>query len=975
MPTSRRVFGFFIILIFPHAKRATPVIAAAREMSDPFAARPPRDPGYYDGNEYDSLGETRGQKTHLFSVDIEGGSEAYVPSDSQVRRRETAPFVSSSADVSDVEDDNPTPPMGGGGAQGARRVTRAGIESFEYYPTDSEAYRTWLMKQPIYRNVDRWILFFAVGLGVGLMARVLYTGMDGLSDLKFDTLRDLLNRKQVFVAWLFSTTYSGALVFLASYPVAYFAPAAGGSGVPDVMAYLNGINVPKVFDLRTFIVKFTSTMCAVASGLPVGPEGPMIHLGATIAAGLSQGDTGALGFTTPRWITDGAVSFRRFRNDKDKRDFVTAGAACGVATAFGAPIGGLLFAYEEVASHWSPALAVLTFFACMTAMFTDKFLESAQRAFAESEGSFGTVTPEMSTVFQVNRNVSTHLLSVFPAALVGLLAGAFAAGFTHLNLMCIGLRKKYVGSNKMRQVLEPVLLVVLFSLITVVIPMWFPCTSSGCVDSRGAGGAGYPPGPPSPAPPPPGFFDESTGADVFCDGGSDHLHQIVEESIMTYTCASHSDVNGTAKDYNELATLLHVSGEDAIKHLLTRGTHREFGYGPLLVFLMLYAVFATVVAGSSLSSGLFVPMLVMGSALGRLVGLMLYDVAVGMGYSEQSLASGGLSTAWVDPGVFALLGAGAFMGGVTRLTVSLAVIVMEMSGEIHFLLPILLGITVAKWTADALAPPLYHALLHVKHAPFLPDDPPGAPGLHLHDVSQIMKKLPLTTLRERESVSNIRHAMKHTTHQGFPVVRKADGADFFVLAGSVSREHLRAVMKEVTGHAGTLAGGTTPLASGRNTGALKRRIAYEELDRMVLTPAERAARGFENNATSPLGVEMSSMIGGTVSITQSAAVNRETPDTTLDGLGLVDLRPYMNRSAARVPDTYSVARVYDMFRTLGLRHLMVVDDCNRVVGVVTRKELLDDWLDERLDHKGHNAAGFREQFADRELQHNGAHAL
>ena len=65
---------------------------------------------------------------------------------------------------------------------------------------------------------------------------------------------------------------------------------------------------------------------------------------------------------------------------------------------------------------------------------------------------------------------------------------------------------------------------------------------------------------------------------------------------------------------------------------------------------LLYSAFATVVAGSSLSSGLFVPMLVMGSALGRLVGLMLYDVAVGMGYSEASLASGGLSTAGVDPG-------------------------------------------------------------------------------------------------------------------------------------------------------------------------------------------------------------------------------------------------------------------------------------------------------------------------------------
>ena len=104
----------------------------------------------------------------------------------------------------------------------------------------------------------------------------------------------------------------------------------------------------------------------------------MIHLGAMMGAGLSQGDSATLGFTTPCAQSGGWLGFRRFRNDKDKRDFITAGAACGVATAFGAPIGGLLFAYEEVASHWRPSLAVLTFFACMTAMFTDKFLESFQ---------------------------------------------------------------------------------------------------------------------------------------------------------------------------------------------------------------------------------------------------------------------------------------------------------------------------------------------------------------------------------------------------------------------------------------------------------------------------------------------------------------------------------------------------------------------------------------------------------------------
>ena len=60
-----------------------------------------------------------------------------------------------------------------------------------------------------------------------------------------------------------------------------------------------------------------------------------------------------------------------------------------------------------------------------------------------------------------------------------------------------------------------------------------------------------------------------------------------------------------------------------------------------------------------------------------------------------------------------------------------------------------------------------------------------------------------------------------------------------------------------------------------------------------------------------------------------------------------------------MPNTYSVARVYDMFRSLGFRHLVVVDECNRVVGIVTRKELLDEWLDERLDHLGRDAMGFR----------------
>ena len=67
-----------------------------------------------------------------------------------------------------------------------------------------------------------------------------------------------------------------------------------------------------------------------------------------VGRGVSQMRSRTLGCATPL--------FKHFRNPKDARDFLTAGAAAGVASAFGAPVGGLLFALEEVASTWSQTL-------------------------------------------------------------------------------------------------------------------------------------------------------------------------------------------------------------------------------------------------------------------------------------------------------------------------------------------------------------------------------------------------------------------------------------------------------------------------------------------------------------------------------------------------------------------------------------------------------------------------------------------
>ena len=170
-----------------------------------------------------------------------------------------------------------------------------------------------------------------VGFAIGLLGFLLYTLIDGLANWRYSTihaaleLRDKSSVGAFLLAILLTIVITACLVLASSSAVVYIAPQAAASGVPEVMAYLNGCLIRKVFNIKTLIVKFVSCVLAVASGLPVGPEGPMIHLGAIIGAGLSQGESTTMGFASP--------IFPSLRNSKDKRDFITAGVAAGVAVS------------------------------------------------------------------------------------------------------------------------------------------------------------------------------------------------------------------------------------------------------------------------------------------------------------------------------------------------------------------------------------------------------------------------------------------------------------------------------------------------------------------------------------------------------------------------------------------------------------------------------------------------------------------
>lgn len=191
----------------------------------------------------------------------------------------------------------------------------------------------------------RWVVCIATGVLVGLLAFVIDVCTEKILDLRWwitTKAIDAVNSTNPHTGaspvamGIFATSVhmilGVLLVSVAAALIVWVEPIAGGSGIPEVKVYLQGVRIPRMLRVTTLICKAVGVTFSVSSGLVVGKEGPMIHAGAIVAAGLSQGSSKSCSIRT--------MFLKRFRNDHDKRDFVSAGAAAGVAAAFGAPIGG-----------------------------------------------------------------------------------------------------------------------------------------------------------------------------------------------------------------------------------------------------------------------------------------------------------------------------------------------------------------------------------------------------------------------------------------------------------------------------------------------------------------------------------------------------------------------------------------------------------------------------------------------------------
>ncbi len=180
---------------------------------------------------------------------------------------------------------------------------------------------------------QRWFVvvlaLMLTGLGAALTGVLFKAGVNALGSWRLQLLSEL-------PAWAVLPALGATGGLISGLLIAKLAPAARGSGVSHIMAFLQHRAVP--MGLQVGLVKLIAGIVAIGSGFPLGPEGPSVQMGGSVA------------WQFARWLK-APVAFRRV--------IVAAGGGAGLAAVFSAPIGGFIYVIEELLHSARPVVLLL----------------------------------------------------------------------------------------------------------------------------------------------------------------------------------------------------------------------------------------------------------------------------------------------------------------------------------------------------------------------------------------------------------------------------------------------------------------------------------------------------------------------------------------------------------------------------------------------------------------------------------------
>ena len=564
-----------------------------------------------------------------------------------------------------------------------------------------------------------WMILIAAGVASGVLAAGIDVASDWLADLKTGYCRTgegggrfYLNRGfccwghvslaqcQGWTSWstalhvrsaaggfiveyIFYVLFSVLFAFCASFLVQNFASYAKHSGIPEIKTVLGGFVIRRFMGGWTLVVKSLGLCLAVASGLWLGKEGPLVHVACCCANLLMK------------------LSPSLNDNEARKREVLSAAAAAGISVAFGSPIGGVLFSLEQL-SYYFPDKTMWQSFVC--AMVAAVTLQA-----------FNPFRTGKLVLYQVTYSSGWHGFEMIPFAILGILGGLYGGVFIKLNMKIARWRRtsRWAGT--------PVLEVLAAALVTALVN--FP-----------------------------------------------NKFMRAQSSELVYTL------------FAECANLT----DDQLGICKTGAANA----GVILLLLEASAVgflLASVTFGLQIPAGIILPSMAIGALYGRAVGIIV-QVWQGNHPNAFMFATCEPDIPCITPGTYAIIGAAAALAGVTRMTVSIVVIMFELTGALTYVLPIMIAVMISKWVGDAFGRRgIYETWIHFNEYPFLDNrDESTVPDV---PVSQIMTQLQdLSVLTATgHTIQTIHDILIAQPYRGFPVVSDVEKN---ILLGYISRTEL-----------------------------------------------------------------------------------------------------------------------------------------------------------------------------------------
>jgi H+/Cl- antiporter ClcA len=319
------------------------------------------------------------------------------------------------------------------------------------------------------RRLFLWVRYAITGIMVSCVISGALRICHEIEYARVKTTKYLLDDNNISSAWLFWVGTSLGMNLFACFLV-LLQPAAASSGIPGLIAFLNGVEPmggkspitkkkTSFTSLKTMGAKFVGMLASIPSGLCIGPEGPIIHISALVA------------FWSTHFVH--SIEERLFgkafdtESEAEKRDFLATGAACGICTAFRAPLAGTLFVVEEAGSFFTTQHLEYTFFSCLVAYWM-------QWVFAYYFGDPGSTDAkfQQQTGYFCNVDNPLNMVAYLVMALIG---GVLGALFNQIVEKLNHLRAHHVNKHGCRRFMEVFLITLLTGTVVIFLPMSANC--------------------------------------------------------------------------------------------------------------------------------------------------------------------------------------------------------------------------------------------------------------------------------------------------------------------------------------------------------------------------------------------------------------------------------------------------------------------------------------------------------------------